>query len=815
MSDIATRTSNAEVRHRAYSVGTGQNVREELEASEETPLMGANNMLHRKTLWDRFKDRFANPPLPPHKLRMAGQMVYESLDYELTESEVEMAERRKLTNGDHTRTSIYRWIVLLFVGILTAVVAAMIDIGIRALAQIKFDFLGKSINDCIQNDCLHQSFLYWWGINLGLVCIAACLVCFFAPIAQGSGIPEVKCYLNGIKMPEVVRLKTLMVKAIGVMFAVCGGMSVGKEGPMIHSGAVVAAGLSQGKSTSLKFLNTPFLKRFRNDLEKRDFVSGGAAAGVSAAFGAPIGGVLFSLEEGASFWNQSLTWRIFFCSMVATFTLNILLSGLNEHTWGALSNPGLINFGKFEDMPYSYVELPIYIGMGIIGGFLGALFNYINELLTIFRNKYIVVSPWLKLLEVFAICTVSVCCAFLLIFFSGDCLPLGSDPESSSPLQFFCKEHQYSAMGALMFNTPEDSIKNLFHAEGDSYKTGTLAIFAAVYWFLACITYGLAIPSGLFVPCILTGASWGRLLGTLLQIWFPNSVWVDPGKYALIGAAAMLGGVVRMTISLTVIIIEATGNVTYGLPIMLAVIFAKWTGDYFNEGLYDIHIELKHIPLLPWDPPAVAANTLSAYDFMSKDLLCIQIITKAGDLYDMLTSSPHNAFPVISWEEHTETVGDGLATLRGMVLRSQLIALLRQRGFGPRNGNRVMAKVLSVEEFGVFYPRWPKIDTVVLSEEDREQWVDIRPYMNPSPYHVLETGSLSRIFQLFRTMGLRHLVVTNLNRQLVGMITRKDIANITNDMKKEDFFSANIGCNVKYTLPDSKVIHAPIFTTED
>lgn len=154
---------------------------------------------------------------------------------------------------------------------------------------------------------------------------------------------------------------------------------------MIHSGAVVAAGISQGKSTSLG-KDCKVLKYFREDHEKRDFVSGGAAAGVAAAFGAPVGGVLFSLEEGTSFWNQGLTWRTFFASVVSTFTLNVVLSAYHGVP-GNLNYPGLLNLGKFESFTYQVYELPLFLIMGAFGGLLGAIWNHINFKISVFRLR--------------------------------------------------------------------------------------------------------------------------------------------------------------------------------------------------------------------------------------------------------------------------------------------------------------------------------------------------------------------------------------------------------------------------------------------
>jgi chloride channel 7 len=77
----------------------------------------------------------------------------------------------------------------------------------------------------------------WTVYNCLLVAIASILVLYVSTASAGSGIPLIKSFLNGVHIPGVVTFKTLVSKSIGVACSVAGGLAVGKEGPMIHSGA--------------------------------------------------------------------------------------------------------------------------------------------------------------------------------------------------------------------------------------------------------------------------------------------------------------------------------------------------------------------------------------------------------------------------------------------------------------------------------------------------------------------------------------------------------------------------------------------------
>ncbi|KAJ8037197.1 H(+)/Cl(-) exchange transporter 7 [Holothuria leucospilota] len=695
---------------------------------------------------------------------------YQSSDYDVIENQLYCEEEQQLAQKKiHSyiwQLEVKRWFVMLLIGMITACIAAVVDICIDKLAGSKYSLVALYFEDRTDNMTILIPFFLWMSIDIALVSVASLLVVYGEPVAAGSGIPQIKCYLNGVLVPHVVRVKTLVCKVVGIVFAVSGGLAVGKEGPMIHAGSVVAAGVSQGKSTSFK-KDFKVFKNFRTDHEKRDFVSGGAAAGVAAAFGAPIGGVLFSLEEGASFWNQSLTWRIFFASMTCSFTLNVLLSYYNGNPW-SLSSPGLINFGEFTGIGYHGYEILLFLLMGVFGGLAGALFNAINYKLSVFRIKYVYKSV-LCILEVIVISILTVSLSFLSIYLSNDCQPITDSVQY--PLQLFCGDGEYSASAALFFSTPEQSVKTLFHAHEGSIKPTTLIPFCLIYFMLATLTYGLSIPSGLFIPSLLAGAAWGRLFGIFLHYLSPD-LFSDTGLYALIGAAAQLGGVIRMTISLTVILMEATHNITYGLPLMLVLITAKWCGDIFNHGLYDIHIELHSVPLLKWGPPPLSSH-VKAGDVMSRPVITLNTIESVGKITEILQQNEHNGFPVIDPYDQSGMHG---GTFRGLIIRSQLSVLLKNKAFTSWPTSTAPRRRIELDDFRNEYPRFTEIEDISITDREKECSIDLRPFMNPSPYSVSKEASLPRIFRLFRALGLRHLVVTDGHNRVIGMVTRKDLA---------------------------------------
>ena len=294
------------------------------------------------------------------------------------------------------------------------------------------------------------------------------------------------------------------------------------------------------------------MRRFQNDDSAKMFISSGASAGVdhapcvilfdvnvvrrvlvtpilgvAAAFGAPLGGTLFSIEEGSSFITQNLVWSNFFCAMISFVCISTLRSGgiggLTDVSWFNLGGPYFAVFGSLEDHgTYSFTELFFFCILGIIMGFIGAAFNQASCIITQWRQKY-VTTKTAKALQAIAI---SFLCSVIWVLVpqaiglqasstctipdgstvscSVQCKPLGSYliPQRSNPAlskftqQFFCPENHYHEAASLFFNSSYNIIRLLFHSDSDhNFMTSNLFLFAFVYLSLAVITYAFNCPS--------------------------------------------------------------------------------------------------------------------------------------------------------------------------------------------------------------------------------------------------------------------------------------------------------------------------------
>ncbi|KAG4160802.1 hypothetical protein ERO13_D01G021500v2 [Gossypium hirsutum] len=725
----------------------------------------------------------------------------ESLDYEVIENYAyreEQAQRGKFFVGYNVAV---KWFFALLIGIGTGLAAVFINISVENFAGWKF---ALTFN-IIQKSYL-AGFLMYILINLALVFSSVYIITHFAPAAAGSGIPEIKGYLNGIDIPGILLFRTLIGKIFGSIGSVGGGLALGKEGPLVHTGACIASLLGQGGSTKYH-LSSRWLQFFKSDRDRRDLVTCGCAAGVAAAFRAPVGGVLFALEEVTSWWRSQLMWRVFFTSAVVAVVVRVAMGWCKSGNCGHFGGGGFIIWDISDGQEdYSFEELLPMAVIGIIGGLLGALFNQLTIYVTRWRRNYLHKKG--NRVKIYEACLISVLTSVISFGLPllRNCSPCpDSDPGSEiecprapgvdgNYVNFYCgKDKEYNDLATIFFNTQDDAIRNLFSAKTiHEFSAKSLLTFLVVlcklvdfltsiliihvmFYTLAVVTFGTAVPAGQFVPGIMIGSTYGRLVG-IFTVNHYKKLNIDEGTYALLGAASFLGGSMRMTVSLCVIMVEITNNLKLLPLIMLVLLISKAVGDVFNEGLYDEQTRLRGIPLLESRPKYVMRKMTAREACGNQKVLSLPRVVKVADAVSILRSNKHNGFPVV---DHTR---DGEPLVIGLMLRSHLLVLLQSKiGFQhsplpshSRSGSGAIRHNFSefakpVSSKGI------SIDDIYLSSEDLEMYIDLAPFLNPSPYVVPEDMSLTKVYNLFRQLGLRHIFVVPRASRVIGVITRKDL----------------------------------------
>lgn len=698
----------------------------------------------------------------------------ESLDYEIFENEFFKQDWRSRGVVQILQYICMKWLLCFMIGLIVGFIGFCNNLAVENLAGIKFV---TTSNMMLERRFMFAFFIFF-ASNLSLTLFASIITAFIAPAAAGSGISEVKAYLNGVDAPGIFTVRTLFVKIIGSITAVSGSLVIGKAGPMVHTGACVAALLGQGGSKRYG-ITWRWLRFFKNDRDRRDLIICGSAAGIAAAFRAPVGGVLFALEEMASWWRTALLWRAFFTTATVAIFLRAMIDVCLSDKCGLFGKGGLIMFDAYSaSISYHLVDVPPVFILAVVGGLLGSLFNFMtNKVLRIYN----VINEKGTICRLFLACLISIFTSCLLfgLPWLAKCRPCPPDAVEPCPTigrsgiykKFQCPPNHYNGLASLIFNTNDDAIRNLFSMHTDNeFELSSMLVFFIICLFLSIFSCGIVAPAGLFVPIIVTGASYGRLVGILVG----ERTNLSNGLYAVLGAASLLGGSMRTTVSLCVIILELTNNLLLLPLIMMVLVVSKSVANVFNANVYDLIMKAKGLPYLETHAEPYMRQ-LTVGDVVTGPLQMFNGIEKVRNIVFILRTTAHNGFPVIDEPPRSEA-----PVLFGIILRDHLITLLKKKAFLPSpvaNSYDVVRKFSSDDFAKKGSGERVKIEDIQLTEEEMGMFIDLHPFTNASPYTVVETMSLAKALILFREVGLRHLLVIPKipgRSPVVGILTRHD-----------------------------------------
>ncbi|KAG0444991.1 hypothetical protein HPB47_005966, partial [Ixodes persulcatus] len=529
------------------------------------------------------------------------------------------------------------WLCVLLVGLAAGAIAAVIDIGALWMKDLKEGICPQAFwlnkeqccwasNDTFfkGDDCKQWyrwpemfdsgmdkdgagfyllSYLLYVMWSVLFATLAVMLVRTFAPYACGSGIPEIKTILSGFIIRGYLGKWTLTIKSVCLVLAVGAGLSLGKEGPLVHVACCIG-----------NIFSYLFPKYGKNEAKKREILSAAAAAGVSVAFGAPIGGVLFSLEEVSYYFPLKTLWRSFFCALVAASVLRSINPFGNDH---------LVMFYVEYDFPWLFFELFPFVLLGVLGGVVATIFIKCNIRWCRYRKESRLGQY--PIAEVLAVTVITAVVSFPNEYTrmnTSDLIKVLFSQCGIADVTPLCDYRRN-------FTNVNNHIDVAEAGPGVYTSLWQLSLALVFKLLITIFTFGIKVPAGIFIPSMAFGAIMGRMIGIAVEqlaYQYPT-LWVfqgacntgencvTPGLYAMVGAAACLGGVTRMTVSLVVIMFELTGSVRYIEPLMAAVMASKWVGDALGkEGIYDAHIHLNGYPFL--DSKEEFAHTTLAADVM-------------------------------------------------------------------------------------------------------------------------------------------------------------------------------------------------------
>ena len=208
-----------------------------------------------------------------------------------------------------------------------------------------------------------------WAFYAG--CAALCVgataayVLRVAPMSRGSGIPELKGYLNGNRQRGLFHWRTFVGRSVGICLVITATMPFGREGPSVHIGACAASAALNAVPWRARLGWQP------SPEERRQILQLGSAAGVAAAFNAPIGGLLYVMEEVASSLPPDYVWRAMLAAGTAVGVAQILYAA-NE---GRVDYSSLVISDPDSSTGWSPSDLPLVVLLAVLAGAFSALFT--------------------------------------------------------------------------------------------------------------------------------------------------------------------------------------------------------------------------------------------------------------------------------------------------------------------------------------------------------------------------------------------------------------------------------------------------------